>query len=101
MDCRGIDRRGDVHEFQAEGAGGKGELADVANQGDIGVVDGDGEVGLIVEAGGLIGARGARGVFFLGGVDAMIVPDGAAEYADGEEGDGGQDYPEESGAKGG
>ena len=55
MNRRGIHRGGDIHEFQAEGAARKREIADVANQGNIGVVDGQVQVGLIVEAGGLVG----------------------------------------------
>jgi hypothetical protein len=42
MDGRRVDRRGDVHEPQIEAAARQSELADVAHQRDIGVVDGDG-----------------------------------------------------------
>ena len=67
MDRGGIDSGGDVHEFEAERAAGKREIADVAHESDVGIVDRDVEIGLIVEAGGLVGAGGARGFFFLHG----------------------------------
>jgi len=44
---------------------GKREIADVANERDVGVVDGDVQVSLIVQAGGLIGGTWASGFFVL------------------------------------
>src|SRR5580700_4154185 len=67
MDRGGIYRGGDVHEFETEDAAGQSEIADVAHEGDVGIVDGDVEIGLIVEAGGLIGAGATEGLFFLRG----------------------------------
>src|SRR5207237_1428226 len=49
----GIHGGGDVHEFQTKRAGGKREVADVADERDVGIVDRDVEVGLIVQSGGL------------------------------------------------
>ena len=43
-----IDGRGDVHELQVEASGRHPEVSDVAHQRDVGVVDGDRQVGLIV-----------------------------------------------------
>ena len=63
MNRGGIDRGGDVFEMKREQAGGEVDLADVANEGDIGVVDGDGEIDLIFFRGD--GGLLARGVFFL------------------------------------
>ena len=60
VDGGGIDGGGDVFEFEAEVAGGESEISDVADEGDVGVVDGDVEVGLVGEGGG--------GAFCLGGV---------------------------------
>ena len=57
MDGRGIDGGGDIHEFEAESAVGKREIADVANESNIGIVDGDVQLGLIVEASGVIRSR--------------------------------------------
>ena len=42
MNCGRIDGSGDVFEMKWEQAGGEVDLADVANESDIGVVDGDG-----------------------------------------------------------
>ncbi len=54
-----IYRGGDVHEFQAKRAVGKRELANIAHQGDVGVIDGDVQFGLIVQAGGLVASPSA------------------------------------------
>src|SRR5713226_4149653 len=62
---------GDIHQFEAKGATGKRELADVAHEGNIGVVDGDVEIGLVVQAGRLIRTSGTWSVLFLSGVDAV------------------------------
>src|SRR5207249_3590906 len=59
----GIHGGGDVHEFQTKRAGGKREVADVADERDVGIVDRDVEVGLIVQSGGLINRM--AGLFFL------------------------------------
>src|SRR5579859_40093 len=84
MDGCGIDGGGDVHELQPERAGGKQKLANVADQSDIGVVNGNGEIGLIVEAGGLAGG-GLPGVLFwrttLPAVRGGIEPTGAKQSA--------------------
>ena len=63
MNRGGIDGGGDVFEMQREQAGGEVDLADVANEGDVGVVDGDGEIDLVFFCGD--GGLLARGVFFL------------------------------------
>src|SRR5216684_5765638 len=65
MDSGGIDGRGDVHEFESEGACGKREIADITNESNIGVVDSNVQIGLIVEAGGLVAGGGTRRVLFL------------------------------------
>ena len=59
MNRGGIDGSGDVFEMQREQAGGEVDLADVAHERDIGVVDGDGEIDLVFFRGngGLLGAR--------------------------------------------
>ncbi len=64
--CR-IHGGGNVHELEAEGAARHADIANVAHKGDVGIVDRDIEIGLIVEAGGLIGAGGARSFFVLRG----------------------------------
>ena len=46
-----INGRGDVHELQARLAGRQGELPHIPHQREAGIVDGDGQVGLIVERG--------------------------------------------------
>jgi hypothetical protein len=63
MNCGGVDRGRDVFEVQRERAGGEMNLADVADQGDIRVVDRDGEIDLVSFGGhrGLL----ARGVIFF------------------------------------
>ncbi len=53
----GIHGSRDVHEFEAESASWQGQLSNVANQRDIGVVDRDGEVGLVVQIRSLVGGR--------------------------------------------
>src|ERR1700722_8092441 len=63
MNCGGIDRGGDVFEMQREQAGRKVDLANVTHEGDVGVVDGDGEIDLVFFGGN--GGLLARGVFFL------------------------------------
>ena len=65
MNGRGIDGGGDVHEFQTKRSAGKQELPNIAYQGDIGVVHGDVQVGLIVQARGLLARAGAAGLFLL------------------------------------
>src|SRR5260370_3180603 len=66
MHGRGIHRCRDVHKFQAESAARERELANVAKQRDIGVVDSDGQIGLVMQAGGLIAIRRcASGIFLL------------------------------------
>ena len=67
MNGRGIHGRGDVHEFQAKHSAGKRELADVADQRDVGIVDRDIQIGLVVQTRGLVTGREAR-LFFLSGV---------------------------------
>ena len=76
MDGGGIDGGGDVHEFETESAIGEIEIADVANQSDVGIVDGDVEIGLVVEAGGLIVGGGAGRFFFLRGEDGLAAARG-------------------------
>ncbi len=63
--CR-IYRGGNIHKLKAECAAGQREIAHVADESDVGIVDGDVEIGLIAEARGLIGGRGVRGFFLLG-----------------------------------
>src|ERR1700720_688177 len=63
MNRGGIDGRGDVFEMKREQARGEVDLADVANESDVGVVDGDGEIDLVFFCGN--GGLLARGVFFL------------------------------------
>src|SRR5205807_3348748 len=70
MNRRGIHRGGDIHEFQAERTAGKREVADVANQGNVRVIDRHVEVGLIVEAGGLI-SGGTCSFLFLRSVNLV------------------------------
>ena len=64
MNRGGVHGCGNVHELQAKRASGEREIADVANQRNVGVVDGHVQIGLVVQAGGLIGDRAAR-FFFL------------------------------------
>ncbi len=71
MDGRGIDGRGDVHELQTKSAVGKQEIADVADQSDVGIVDRDVEIGLIVQAGGLIGGASAASFLLLRHVSSV------------------------------
>src|SRR5260370_8383116 len=66
MHGRGIHRCRDVHKFQAESAARERELANVAKQRDIGVVDSDGQIGLVMQAGGLIAIRRCASGIFLG-----------------------------------
>ena len=61
MHGRRIDRRGDVHEAQVEGAPRQLESAHVADEGNIGVVDGDIEIDLIVEGRRALRRRGLNG----------------------------------------
>ena len=71
MNRCGIHRGGNIHELQAKRAAGKREIADIANERDVGIVDGHVQVGLIVEAGGLIARVWARGFLFLPSVDSV------------------------------
>ena len=71
MNGRGIDGRCDIHEFQAKRAGGKPEIADVANQSDIWVIDSDIQIGLIIEAGGLIAGGGAAALLLLWSINLV------------------------------
>src|SRR5207245_10068867 len=66
------------------GAARKREIADVANQGNVGVVDGQVQVGLIVEAGGLISGSGTCGFLFLGSVDFVAAGHGKQNGDDSE-----------------
>ncbi len=61
MHGRRIDRRGDVHEVQVGRPAPDLQIADVANERDVGVVDGDGQFDLIVER------RGGGGILCLRG----------------------------------
>ena len=45
----GIDRGRDVHELQVEGASWQLQRPDIAHESDVRVVDGEGELGLVVE----------------------------------------------------
>ena len=65
MDGGWVYGGGDVHEFQAKRAARKRELANIAHQGDVGVIDGDVQLALIVQAGGLVAGPCAAGFFFL------------------------------------
>ena len=65
MNGRGIHGGGNVHEFQTKRTAGKQQLSNIAYQGDIGVVHGNVQVGLIVQAGGLLASAGAAGLFLL------------------------------------
>ena len=60
-----IHRGGNVHEFQAKSAWGQLQLADIANQGDVGVVNSHRQVGLVALRGGLLGNARLRGAFLL------------------------------------
>jgi hypothetical protein len=89
MNGRGIDGGSDVHELEAESSAGESELADVADERDVGIVDGDVEIGLIVQAGGLVATDASR-VFFLRGVDFAAACAGKQERrAAGEDRSGG------------
>src|ERR1700740_2936204 len=59
----GIDRSSDIFEMQGEGARGEVDLPHVANEGDVRVINRDGEIDLVFFCGdsGLL----ARGVFFF------------------------------------
>ena len=86
----GIDGGGDVHEFEAEGPVGESEIADVADESDVGIVDGDVQIGLVAETGGLIGRGGARRFFFLrgfvlGGENVLPTASGIKECGSGEQ----------------
>src|SRR5713101_6796620 len=96
MDSGGVDGRGDIHEFESEGACGKREIADITNESNIGVVDGNVQIGLIVEAGGLVAGGGTRRVLFLRGID-FFAADRGKEYrcCSGENGNGGN-FPKQS-----
>ena len=61
MHRRRIDGRGDVHEVQVGRAARDLQIADVAHERDVGVVDGDGQLDLIVER------RGGGGILCLRG----------------------------------
>src|SRR5213079_2785850 len=60
-----IDGGGDVHQLEAKSAGRKREVANVADERNVGVVDGDGAVRLVGKTCGVIRLRLARGIFFL------------------------------------
>ncbi len=51
VNCRRVHRGGDVHEAEIDGSARQIDLPDVAHQGDIGVVDGDGQIDLVVQRG--------------------------------------------------
>jgi hypothetical protein len=53
VDSRRVHGGGDVHELQIEGAGRKRQVPHVAHQRDVGVVNGDREVCLVRQRGGL------------------------------------------------
>src|SRR5258708_10053521 len=78
MDSGGVDGGGDIHEFEAKRACGKREIADITNESNIGVVDGDVQIGLIAEAGGLVAGGRASGVPFLCSVN-FVAMDGRIE----------------------
>ena len=59
MHRRRVDRRGDIGQLQVERAGRQRELTHVAHERDIRVVDGDEEVGLVLERCGDDGRIGA------------------------------------------
>ena len=65
--------------FRRKCAAGHGDIANVAHESDVGIVDGDVEIGLIVEAGGLIGAGSARSFFILRGKDLLPAARGIKE----------------------
>ena len=75
MDGGGIDGGGDVFEFEAEVAGGESEISHVTDEGDVGVVDGDVQVGLVGKSGG--GGCGG-GVVLAAGVSGYVRGDGGA-----------------------
>jgi hypothetical protein len=56
VDSDGIDGRGDAFEAQGERAGAELDLANVAHEGGVGVVDGEREVGAVFVSGGRIGS---------------------------------------------
>ena len=49
----GIHRCGNIRKLQAERSAGQGQLPHIAHQRDIGVVNGDVQIGLIVQRRGL------------------------------------------------
>ena len=55
MNRRGIDLRGDIHVAQIEHAGGQAQAANVAHQGDVRVIDGNGQFLLLLAGGGYRG----------------------------------------------
>ena len=57
MHRRGIDRGGDVHELEVEGAARQLQRAHVAHEREVRVVDGERQLALIVERGGVLPAR--------------------------------------------
>jgi len=66
----GIDGGGDIHEFQAEISAWEFQFADVADKGDVGIVDGDRKIGLVRQSRRLIPRSIATGIlscaaFFL------------------------------------
>ena len=57
-----IDGGGDVHELQIEAAGRDPQISDVADQRDVGVVDGHREVGLVRQRCHVLSGRVRRGI---------------------------------------
>src|SRR5271169_1598126 len=76
--CR-VHGSGDVHELEAERAARHSDIANVAHESDVGIVDGDVEIDLIVEASGLIRTGGAWGFFILRGKDLLSAARGIKE----------------------
>ena len=60
MDRGRVDRRGNVHELEVEGAARQLQRAHVAHEREVRVVDGERELVLIVERGGVLSARRRR-----------------------------------------
>ena len=87
-----IDGGGDVHELQAKRAGGKHEIADVANQRNVGVVNRDVQLGLIIQPGGLIGDRAGR-FSFLELRNGFVPGRGISDHCAGSENGGGAKPP--------
>src|SRR6266446_1795526 len=76
---------GNVYQLKAKSSGGKRELANVAHEGDIGIVDGNIEVGLVVQTCRLIRTSGTWSVLFLGGIHSASARGGIEQRTGSDE----------------